>query len=109
MAYTDRRRSTFATLAAMRHFTKTWRDADIRIWLRPNDETGEPEVTRRTTNLRQYRIVGCGDAYGDLRAVGLKIWGVEDVETGQGFDLPPMGNGTTVWVIHPKAATHSGA
>jgi hypothetical protein len=102
MAYTDHRRATFATLAAMRHFTQTWDDTNIRVWLWPNPATGMPNVTRRVAGLRQYRIARVSDADGDLARVGLKVWTVEDVVTGQRFDLPPVGNGTTVWTVHPQ-------
>jgi hypothetical protein len=114
MAYTDHRRATFATLAAMRHFTQTWDDTNIRVWLWPNPTTGAPEVTRRVAGLRQYRLCGSRvssdvspawnvERFPDVAArIGLRVWTVEDVVTGQRFDLPPMGNGTTVWVTHPN-------
>lgn len=88
MAYTDRRRTTFAALA--QQFPRL-------VWLRLNDQ-GIPEVTRRVTGLRQYRLVGSRT----IDSIGSKVWTVRDVETGDEFHLPPMGNGTTVWTQHPK-------
>jgi hypothetical protein len=119
MAYTDRRRATFANLAEQvdtrRRQASFERRAPtpVTVWLRLDPATGQPEVTRRTTNLRQYRLRGSRvssdvspawnvEQFPDVAArIGLRVWTVEDVETGQRYDLPPMGNGTTVWTVHP--------
>jgi hypothetical protein len=102
MAYTDPRRATLAYLSALRHPSQTWADANIRIWLRfvPGEST-VPEITNRVTGLRQFRLVGRKDWH---EYKMYKVWTVEDVETGECFELPATGNGVTVWVNHPKAA-----
>lgn len=111
MAYTDRRRQTFAALAddlvTLRRQASFERHSarPIIIWLWPNPKTGIPEVTRRVTGLRRYRLIRCRDGESYVaaeRRVGLKIWTVEDVETRDRHDLVEQGNGTTVWVVHPK-------
>lgn len=101
MAYSDRRRNTLAALQE--------RPREQRIvWLRPNDE-GQPEVTRRVTGLRRYRLLRVTDVFANHRwrdndgpyNTGLKRWSVQDVETGLEYQLPAMGNGTTVWTVDP--------
>lgn len=102
MPYTDTRRETFAALQAlMRSADPGIARTQRFVWLRPNDQTGLPEVTRRVTGLRKYRLLGAR-VDGRYPALGYRIWTVRDAETGDEFRLAPMANGTTVWVRHPK-------
>lgn len=114
MAYTDRRRETFAALAGRLETLRRQASFERRyarpiiVWLHSDPQTGTPEVTQRVTGLRPYRLIRCrnGETYRAAeRRVGLKIWTVEDVETHERHDLDEMGNGTTVWIVDPRAAS----
>lgn len=109
-AYGDRRRNTWAAI-----FEQSPRPS---VWLLPT-ENGKPEVTRRTVGLRRYWPVSVRpdlitveefirrngftprSNWSGVKPTSLHVVRVRD-SSGEEFDLPAMGMGTTVWVVDPN-------